>query len=223
MIYLTRGRLILESERAMEECAREGEPTPRRVCAQILAQPPRYSRWHNGLESRMGTVANARVRARQVVALRAFALEQTHRAALIRYLRDYHVVGHAREQTLRDFHGVTDPRDAALAQHRDYLLATTNHVCATELLELANDTGGVELLGEYERAYGQFFRLFCEHSRAEQGRKPYLLASLLPEVRDVAARVRRRILDGDVTRRVTPGGTRRALAIQAIKVRPRDP
>jgi len=221
MIYLTRGRLILESERTIEHCAREGEPVPRRACAQLLAQPPRYARWHNGLESRMGSVADARVRARQILALRAFVLEQIHRAALVRYLRDYHVVGHAREQTLRDFHGIVDPRDAALAAHRDYQLATTNHLCGAGLLELADDTGGVELLGEYERAYGQFLRLFCESSRAEHGREPYLLDSLLPEVRAVAARVRWRILDGDVARRV---GARRAsagsLAIQAINVRP---
>ena len=222
MIYLTRGRLILESERTIEDCAREGELVPRRVCAQLLAQPPRYSRWHNGLENRMDAVADARIRRRQVPALRAFALEQTHRSALVRYLRDWHVVGDAREQTLRDFHGVIDLRDAALAEHRDYLLATTNHVCATGLLELAGDAAGVELLGEYERAYGQFFRMFCEHSRAQQGRQPYLLGSLLPEVREVAAGVRRQILDGDVTRKVTLGGTRRAevLAIQAINVRP---
>lgn len=224
MIYLTRGRLIVESERAIEDCAREGEPVPQRVCAQLLAQPPRYWRWHNGLESRMGAVADARVRARQVLALRAFALEQIHRAALVRYLRDYHVVGHARERTLRDFHGVIDPRDATLAEHRDYLLATTNHVCAAGLLELADDAYGVELLGEYERAYGQFFRMFCEYSRAEHGREPYLMESLLPEVRAVAARVRRQILDGDVMRRAAPRRTHRAsagaLAIQAINVRP---
>ncbi len=225
MIYLTRGRLILESERAIEDCAREGEPVSQRVCAQLLAQPPRYSRWHNGLEGRMGVVADARVRARQILALRAFALEQIHRAALVRYLHDYHVVGHAREQTLRDFHGVIDSRDAALAEHRDYVLATTNQLCAAELLELADDAGGVDLLGEYERAYGQFFRMFCESSRAQHRREPYLLGSLLPEVRAVAAAVRRRILDGEVTRRVALGGTRRAsagaLAIQSINVRPR--
>lgn len=219
MIYLTRGRLILESERAIEDCARQGEPVPQRVCAQLLAQPPRYSRWHYGLESRMGTVADARVRARQVLALRAFALEQIHRAALVRYLRDYHVVADAREQTLRDFHGVIDARDAALAAHRDYLLATTNQVCAAELLELADDAAGVELLYEYERAYGQFFRMFCEHSRAEHRREVYLLEGLLPEVRAFAAGVRARILDRDAARRVTRHPSSKALAILAIDVR----
>lgn len=218
MIYLTRTRLIHESERAIEACALAGEPVPQRVCAQLLAQPPRYSRWHNGLENRMGIVANARVRPRQVLALRAFALEQVHRAALVRYLRDYRVVGRAREQTLRDFHGVIDSREAALAEHRDYLLATTNHVCAAELLDLADDAPGTELLGEYERAYGQFFRLFCEQSRAAYRREPYLLESLLPEVRATAAFVRRQILNGDVSRKPAHRTSGGALAIQAINL-----
>ena len=225
-IYLTQGRLMQESERAIEDCAREGEPAPQRVCKQLLAQPPRYSRWHDGLENRMNAVADARVRTRQVLALRAFALEQVHQGALVRYLRDYHVVGHAREQTLRYFYGVLDPHDATLSEHRHYLLAATNQVCVTGLLEVADDTGGAELLQEYERAYGQFFRMFCEHSRAEQDRAPYLLESLLPEVRGVVARIRRRILDGDSPRKGPLGVTRRsstsaeALAIEAISVKP---
>ena len=173
----------------------------------------------------MGVVADARVRARQVLALRAFALEQIHRAALVRYLRDYHVVGQARDQTLRDFYGILDPRDATLSEHRHYLLATTNLVCAGGLLEIADDAGGTELLAEYERAYGQFFRMFCEYSRAKQSREPYLLESLLPEVRGVVARIRRKILEGESPRRIALGGARRGLAspgalvIQSINVR----
>ncbi|MEO8465033.1 MAG: hypothetical protein ABI640_06800 [Gammaproteobacteria bacterium] len=217
---------MLESERVIEDCAREGEPAPQRVCSQLLAQPPRYSRWHDGYENRMSTVADARVRARQILVLRAFALEQIHRAALVRYLRDYHVVGSAREMTLRDFHGVLDTRDAAVSEHRGYLLAATNQVCAAGLLEIADDLRGAELLAEYERAYGQFFSMFCEHSRANQSREPYLLESLLPEVRAVVARIRGQILDGDSPRRVPRGDPRRGLvairplAIQAINVQP---
>ncbi len=217
---------MLESERAIEDCAREGEPAPKRVCSQLLAQPPRYSRWHDSHENRMSTVADARVRRRQILALRAFALEQIHRAALVRYLRDYHVVGQQREQTLREFHGVSDPRDAALSEHRGYLLAATNQVCAAGLLEIAEDTGGAELVCEYERAFGQFFSMFCEYSRASQNREPYFLESLLPEVRGVVLRIRQRILDGDSTRKGTLGGPRRgvaprgALVIQTINVQP---
>jgi hypothetical protein len=144
----------------------------------------------------MGAVAHARVRERQILALRAFALEQIHRAALVRYLRDYRVVGVERTQTLREFHGILDPRDATLTAHREYLLAASSQVSATELLELVNDHSGTELLGDYERAYGQFFSMFCEGSRAKQNRESYLLDGLLPEVRGVATRLRRRLLEG---------------------------
>jgi hypothetical protein len=197
VIYLTQVRLMLESERAVDECARYGEPVPRRVCTQLLAEPMRYTLWHGRHEIRMITVAHARMRERQILALRAFTLEQIHRAALVRYLHDYRIVGVARDQTLREFHGIADTRDAALAEHREYLLATSSQISSIELLELVGDQRGIELSRDYERAYGQFFSMFCEYSRARQSRQPYLLSSLLPEVRGVATRLRRRILEGN--------------------------
>jgi hypothetical protein len=195
VIYLTRVRLMIESERAVDDCARDGEPAPRRACTQLLAEPRRYSHWHGRHEIRMDAVAHARARERQTLALRAFTLEQIHRAALVRYLRDYRVVGAERALTLREFHGIVETCDAAVAAHRDYLLAASSQVCASELLELVGDAPGVELLTSYERAYGQFFSMFCEYSRAKQTGESYLLASLLPEVRAVAVRLRARVLD----------------------------
>jgi hypothetical protein len=224
VIYLTQVRLMLESERAVDECARYGEPVPRRVCTQLLAEPNRYTLWHGRHEIRMGSVAHARVRERQVLALRAFTLEQVHRAALVRYLRDYRVVGAAREQTLREFHRIVDTRDAALAEHREYLLATSSQISSVELLELVGDTRGIELLRDYERAYGQFFSMFCERSRARQSREPYLLSSLLPEVRGVATRLRRRILEGEspparvFAARLRPREYMPTLAVQSAKL-----
>ena len=188
---------MLESERAIDECARQGEPVPRRVCTQLLAEPVRYTFWHGRHELRMGAVAVAQLRERQILSLRAFTLEQIHRAALVRYLREYRVTGAARDQTLREFHRLEDTRDAALVEHREYLLAASSQISATELLELVGDRRGLELTRDYERAYSQFFSMFCEYSRAKQSREPYLLSSLVPEVRAVATRLRRRILEGE--------------------------
>jgi hypothetical protein len=224
MIYLTQMRLMVESERAIDECARSGETVPRRVCTQLLAAPMRYTLWHGRHESRMGTVAHARLRERQIMALRAFTLEQIHRAALVRYLRDYRIVGASRDQTLREFHGIVDTHDAALMEHREYLLAASSQISSTELLELVDDRRGIGLLGDYERAYAQFFSMFCEYSRARQSGEPYLLSSLLPEVRGVATRLRRRILEGESPRaRVFAAGLRpreytRPLAVQSTKL-----
>ena len=197
VIYLTQARLMTESERAVEESARFGAPEYRRVCSQLLAEPVRYTLWHGRQENRMGVVADARRRERQTLALRAFALEQIHHAALVRYLREYRIVGEDRAQTLREFHGVADQRDATLAAHREYLLAASSQVSAAELLQLVDDSRGIECLGDYERAYGQFFSMFCERSRAQQNGQSYLLECLLPEVRGAAARLRARVLQAD--------------------------
>jgi hypothetical protein len=218
---------MLESEQAIAEHAHAGPLTTQRVCSLLLNEPTRYVRWHVRHEQRMGAIATARLRQRQILALRAFALEQVHGSALVRYLRDYHVVGAARDKTLHDFFGVADSRDAALRAHRDYVLAASSQVCAVDLLELANDSYGVELLGDYEQAYGQFFSMFCESSRSRQDGEPYLLTSLLPEVRSVASNLRRRILESD-SRRQRRGELRRlpragALSVQShtlVRLRP---
>jgi hypothetical protein len=59
--------------------------------------------------------------------------------------------------------------------------------------------------------------MFCEAARAKENGEPYLLASLLPEVRTAADNLRRRVLE-QTTRRGPklvmhrPGGTAHALA-----------
>jgi len=146
----------------------------------------------------MGGVANARRRERQVLKLRSIAIEQVHRTALVRYLRDNHVVGEERERTLRTFYGINDARDSARAEHRHYLLAASTQLCANRILELVSDVPGQDLVRNYELAYGQYFGMFCDRARALQNGQPYLLAALIPEVRGVAERIRLRILDSQV-------------------------
>jgi hypothetical protein len=197
VIFLSQERLMLESEQAISEYAANGSPAVRRVCTQLLGDPTRYVHWHVGYEHRMGTVAVMRRRHRQVLALRALSLRQIHGSALVRYLRENHVIGPARVRTLRLFFGVADASNATLIAHRDYLLSATSQVCTTELLALANDVRGVQLLHDYEIVYGQFFGVFCAATCARQGDEPYLLGGLLPEVRLAAANLRRKILEGD--------------------------
>jgi hypothetical protein len=210
---------MLESEQAITEHAHGGPLVTQRVCVQLLNEPTRYVRWHVRHEQRMGAIADARLRQRQILALRAFALEQIHGSALVRYLRDYRVVGEHRDRTLHHFFGVADSRDATIKAHRDYILAASSQVCAAELLDLADDEYGVELLNSYEQAYGQFFSMFCESERSKLEGEPYLLSSLLPEVRGTASNLRRRLLEGDSRRQRRPEvqrlPPRRALSIQS--------
>jgi hypothetical protein len=218
-----------ESEDAVRENAGSGEEIPQRVCSQLIAKPPRYSEWHALHERKMQTVADVRLREPQVLQLRGIAMEQVHRTAVVNYLRLGRVTGAARDQTLALFHGLSDVRDATLAEHRNYLLAASTQVCTHELLGLVGDREGLRLVRRYELAYTQYFAMFCERERAAQKGKRYRLESLLPEVRGVADRLRIRIVGAPL-----PIGPRRSAAdiahseptarrpAQAVKLRDRS-
>lgn len=219
MIYLTQTRLMLESEQTIRERATAAEEVPRRVCSQLLADQPRYALWHSRHERSMNGVSSARLRDRQIMALRSVAIEQVHRAALVRYFRDHQIKGVARELTLREFYGVADTRDSIIAEHRSYLLAESTQLCAADILELVGDRRGVQLFRSYELAYGQFFGMFCDQARAARTGHRYLLASLLPEVRETAERARLRILDSQLLP-VRPSAA--SHAVHAEKARPSE-
>jgi hypothetical protein len=189
---------MTESEYTVQEYAYRGDGVPQRVCNQLLANQPRYSLWFSQHGRRMITVALRKQRERQIIALRAVALEQIHRTALVKYLRDYQVTGAARAQTLREFYGVLDLQRAAITEHRGYLMAASSQLCTTELLESTADHRGLDLLRRYETMYGHFFNMFCDRARAVQNGTPYLLASLVPEVKVSADRLRLRILSGQL-------------------------
>jgi hypothetical protein len=193
-LYITSTRLMRESEDAVREHAGSGDDVWRRVCSQLIASQPRYAEWHASHEFKMGKVAGARIRGPQVLALRTVAVQQIHGTALVNYLRLGRVTGPARDTALRLFHGVSDLRDATLAEHRSYLVAASTQVCAHDLLELVGDAEGLNLIRRYEQAYTQYFAMFCERAFALQTGRNYLLGSLLPEVRDVADRLRLKIV-----------------------------
>lgn len=218
MLYITSSRLMRESEDAVREHAGSGDAVPRRVCSQILASQPRYSEWHASHETKMRTVAGARLRTPQVQELRAVAVQQIHRTALFNYLRLGHITGPARDSALRLFHRVSDLRDATLAEHRSYLLAASTQVCTNDLLDLVGDREGLELIRRYELAYGQYFAMFCERAWALQAGGNYLLGALLPEVKGVAERLRLQIVGSDL-RAMGPRPTTAAAAQSALPAR----
>lgn len=197
-----------ESEDAVREHAGSGDDVWRRVCSQLIANQPRYAEWHASHEMKMWKVAGARVRGPQVGALRTVAVQQVHRTALVNYLRLGRVTGSARDSALRLFHGVSDLRDATLAEHRSYLVAASTQVCAHDLLDLVGDADGLNLIRRYEQAYTQYFAMFCERAIALQTGHSYLLGSLLPEVKNVADRLRLKII----------GSTLRPLAARPVGV-----
>lgn len=198
MIYLTHTRLMDESEHAVHDRADRGEEVSRRVCGQLIADAKRYALWLSRHDCGMRGVAQLRRREQQMLTLRSLAITQVHRAALVRYFRDYNVTGVARDQTLLAFNGVIDPRRSVLSEHRNYLMAASSQWCASDLLELTGDKRGVALIQSYEQAYGQFFSMFCDNARATRQGVAYVLGALVPEARAAADRLKGRIMSGQL-------------------------
>jgi len=212
VIYLTHTRLMRESERTVHEAATRGTTSERRTCRQLVADRGRYTLWYARHDQRMLRVGRLLRQRSQLLDLRRACVEQVHRAALVRYMRDFQLPSEARERTLHLFYGVTDPREATLLEHRSYLMAASSQLCATRLLALAGDVRGIEIIGHYQRAYAEYFGLFCERARRAEARQRCLLGELFPEIEGVATRLRERILSGDLLPSRTFAVTRRRRA-----------
>lgn len=189
---------MTESENSLHLHAELGEGVSKSVCSQVVADESRYSLWISRHDLRMTRVASAYKRDRQLIGLRSVGVEQIHRTALVRYLREYHVKGSRRDETLREFYNACDPQRALLVEHKGYVVAASSQFCAFDLLEMAGDARGLDMLQRYEAVYGHFFSMFCDHARAARRGKLYLLDGLIPEVRDNASKLRARILSGQL-------------------------
>lgn len=197
MIYLTQYRLMSESETAIRRGAARADTTAGRVCRQVVDDPRRYSIWHGWHDTRMSSVAKRVERQRQILALRSVHLEQVHRTALVRYFRKHGITGEARDQTLLEFYGMADPKRAAIAEHRAFLISVSSQVCAHRLLKLVGDHHGLALIQDYQGVFMQYFAMFCDDARASLTDSAFLLRGLIPEAKAEADALRGRVLGGE--------------------------
>jgi len=185
-----------ESERTVHAGAARGDGAVRRVCQQLISSEMRYRFWINRHQQPMNQVAESKYRNQQILKLRRAAVQQVHKTALVRYLSDYHITGKERTLTLAEFHGVTDPVQAAINEHHYYLLSASTGYCAEALLEMVADKHGLSMLHNYRETYGQFFSLYCGRARAARRGKRYLLEEMVPELKASAGQIRENILAG---------------------------
>ena len=80
VIYLTRMRLMQESERTIRERAASDQGDAYRdACKRLLSDPPRYSLWWSRHDRRMARVAQAGEAAEQIQGLRVLAVREIHK------------------------------------------------------------------------------------------------------------------------------------------------
>lgn len=197
MVYFTHARLMRESEVSVQSHAEDAASAATTICAQLIANEPRYLAWRSFHDKSMLRVADGRVRERQLKALRMAAIEQIHRAALVRHLRNDMIRGEERSLLLREFYGTLDTSCAVIAEHRAYTRAVSSQVCAQDILGLCNDRHGLAMLSDYEREFATYFAMHCDRMRAIAEGRPYLLTYLIPEVKADVAALRNRITRGD--------------------------
>jgi hypothetical protein len=186
-----------ESESSVHEHAQFGTGDSHSACQQLVSRQPRYTLWMSRQDREMMAIAAATRRERQLTSLRALAVQQIHRAALVRHLRANEITGKDRNLLLQEFYGPRDPECAVLTEHRNYILAASSQVAASDLLELTGDRYGIRLISQYQSDYGLYFAMHCDRVRAVRYGKSYLLENLIPEVKDQATRVRKMLLSGD--------------------------
>ena len=197
MLYITHTRLMSESESSVHEHANSGAGHSQGVCQQLVSKQPRYALWLSHHDRAMLAIASAKRRERQLTSLRALAIEQIHRAALVRHLRANQITRIERNLLLQELLGPRDPDCSVLTEHRNYILAASSQLCASDLLELTGDRHGIHLVNRYQSDYGLYFAMYCDRARAQQDGRPYLLNALIPETRAEAAMTRAKLLTGE--------------------------
>jgi hypothetical protein len=190
-------RLMRESESSVHERADSGTGHAQSVCQQLVSRPPRYTLWVSRQDREMLAIAGAKRRERQLTSLRALAIQQIHRAALVRYLQANQLTSRDRNLLLQILFAPRDPDCSVLTEHRNYILAASSQLCASDLLELTGDQHGVELVNRYQRDYDLYFAMYCASARAQKECRPYMLEDLIPETRAEAEKTRAMLLSGD--------------------------
>ena len=180
MQRLTHLRLMLESERRVEQAAESTEPRLQAVARHVLGDPGTRRRWRIEHSHYMRTVAERMRREQQRAALRTVAFGLVHRMALFEYLRDSTVRTEERRRVVALFHGSRTYSEAVVTEHRLFIRSAASQLCATYIGDkLLEDAAFDGPLAEYERRYHEYFELFC-HVRACAAAGEHLFNPLLP-------------------------------------------
>ena len=138
--------LMDESEQALADAAEKRRGRDARIARQILGDSKIHRLWESRHADLVMPVAKQSKRAPQIFGLRDIEVKLLHRRALVRYLREHHVVGDERARLFSVFYGPTDTNDAILKEHRQYTLAVSSRVSVDHLINVMHDPLSSKLL-----------------------------------------------------------------------------
>jgi hypothetical protein len=155
------------------------------VASRLLEDVSLYSSWERSHQRLMRDVAAATRPADQLVVLRKISFRTLHRKAPFEYLRQRRLSSPARRLLIQRLFGNTDHVGRAIVrEHNAFIHSAGSYLCVDSLCsELMGDGAFCDALNDYETAYGDYYRAYCdsllEAGEGEEGP----LHSLLPYLR----------------------------------------
>ncbi|MGH8224290.1 MAG: hypothetical protein ACREQZ_15080 [Woeseiaceae bacterium] len=183
--------LMEESEQALSDATSSPSKRLSRIASQVLNDPKTHRLWESRHAELVRPVAEQDRRTPQVFALRNIEVQLIHRRALIDYIRRNRIPGKKRDRLFAAFYGPKDTINAILSEHAQYELAVSSRVSTHHLIGVMHDPVGIRLLSLYEKAYADYFDLYCYV--AEDSFAADAVKLLMMHARQTAMRVRRRL------------------------------
>ncbi len=192
----THRKLMHESEYALGQAAKSSNGRESRIAAAVLNDPRRQRQWGGMHAELLAPVAATQRRRRQIIALRKLAVELVHRTALVNFLRQNEISGHARRQLFRLLHATHDYEDAVVAEYNRYVLAAASRIAADHLLDVMGTTRSRDLLDMYETVYARYFEIRCEVACEQDTDCAAVMHTSEEELHEQLQRIHERIVSG---------------------------
>jgi hypothetical protein len=190
-------RLMEYSEQYLALAAQAGGGEEGHVATRLMQDVPLYRNWEQSHSRLMRGVALRRQRPQQVAELKRIGFLTLHRKAPFEYLRDRQVHGQARRQLVRALFGTQEYTPTILREHTAYLSSAASFFCTDSLCgDLLRDSAFTEALDQYQNAYNEYYRAYCDSLLAEQAGDTSPVEALLPYLRYQLKTIRDHILSG---------------------------
>jgi hypothetical protein len=181
---LTIGRLMEYSEYHLARTMHSDDGQDAELASRLLENVTLYSNWEQSHMRLMRDVAAAARPTDQLSALRKISFRTLHRKAPFEYLRDRKITGLARRQLIQKLFGAQHYGRTVVREHAAYLSSACSYMCADSLCgDVLGDEAFCEALGEYESAYAEYYRAYCDSLIAGGDDAAAPLQSLLPYLR----------------------------------------
>ena len=200
-------RLMEESEYRISTAITDGSASQRLAAERVVNDPQTYRIWEAQHGRLMSRVASASSSKGQLFTLRSIAMSLIHRKAVFECLRHEHLFGDDRHALFGYLYGPVDYANAVVTEHGHFIRASSSYYCVTELgRHLLRDATFHERLGDYEKAYDEYFSSYI-HSvlPVAQSKHPFD-ASYLPLLKQAVDRQRHRILSLPRKPELSPDG-----------------